>query len=93
MNLVTKQEAARELLARHLARTHLLDFMRYCWWMPGPLIVGRHMSAICTAIDAAIDDDRRKALDKVLQACGGIAEMQQMQDEAGKPAARDDDEL
>jgi recombination associated protein RdgC len=35
----------------------------------------------------------RKALDEVLQACGGIAELQQMQDEVGKPAATDDDEL
>jgi len=52
---VTKAEAAKELLRRRRARTHLLDFMLFVWWMPTPLIVGRHTRAICEALDRAVE--------------------------------------
>lgn len=44
-----------EILRRRRARTHLLDFIAYVWWMPSPFIIGRHTRAICAAIDEAIE--------------------------------------
>lgn len=42
-------------IAQARARKHLLEFLRYCWWMPHPLRVGRHTRAIADAITSAID--------------------------------------
>lgn len=50
---MTRQEAARLLLERRKARVSFLDFMRYIWWSPHPLVVGKHTREICAAIDDA----------------------------------------
>lgn len=49
-------ELKRLLLAksRARARNNLLDFVRWCWWMPHPLAVGRHTTAIAVAITDAV---------------------------------------
>jgi len=52
---LTRQEAAAEVIARRKGRTTLLGFLQYVWWMPHPLLIGRHTRAICEAIDRAID--------------------------------------
>lgn len=44
---------------RELARRDLLDFMEYCWWMPSPLIVGRHTRAIAARLTRAVEDLER----------------------------------
>lgn len=44
--------------ARRLARRDLLAFLRWCWWMPHPLVVGRHTRAICERLTRASDDWR-----------------------------------
>lgn len=49
-----KQEIKRER-----ARRDLLAFMRFCWWMPGPLLEGRHTRAIADRITRAVDDLER----------------------------------
>lgn len=52
---VSKAEAARELLRRRRGRTTMLGFMNYVWWMPSPLIEGKHTRAICEALDRAVE--------------------------------------
>lgn len=54
---VSKREALEEI-ARRSARTALLSFLRWCWWMPHPLVVGRHTRAICARLTRANDDWR-----------------------------------
>lgn len=51
----TRAEAAAELIRRRKGRTTMLGFLEYIWWMPTPLLIGRHTRAICEAIDKAID--------------------------------------
>ena len=60
MNPEHARLAKLELAARH-ARTDMLSFMQWCWWMPAtsPLIIGRHTRAICNRLTLAIDDFRR----------------------------------
>lgn len=50
--LILSQLKERQALER--GRTTMLGFLQYVWWMPGPLIIGRHTLAICQAIDEAI---------------------------------------
>ena len=52
-------EALLDELRRSRASRSLLDFMRYCWWMPGPLHEGRHTRAICRRLTQAVFDYRR----------------------------------
>lgn len=52
-----KRQALYEL-ARRRARVDLLAFLRWCWWMPGPLKVGRHTRAICDRLTRAVADWR-----------------------------------
>jgi phage terminase large subunit-like protein len=40
---------------RRQARKSLLEFIRFVWWKPAPLLIGRHTRAICEAITAAVD--------------------------------------
>lgn len=40
---------------RAQARSNLLRFMQYVWWMPSPLIVGHHTREIAEAISRAVD--------------------------------------
>ncbi len=44
--------------ARLLAQRDLLAFLRWCWWMPHPLVVGRHTRAIAARLTQAVDDWR-----------------------------------
>jgi phage terminase large subunit-like protein len=44
--------------ARRLAQRSLLAFLRWCWWMPHDLVVGRHTRAICDRLTRASDDWR-----------------------------------
>ncbi len=44
--------------ARRLAKRDLLAFLRWCWWMPHDLVVGRHTRAICARLTQASDDWR-----------------------------------
>lgn len=55
--MIGPREAQVELLRRR-ARTGLLPFLRYCWWMPGPLCIGRHTRALCTCFTQAVWDLR-----------------------------------
>jgi phage terminase large subunit-like protein len=41
-----------------LARRDLLAFLQFCWWMPGPLHVGRHTVAIANRLTKAVHDWR-----------------------------------
>lgn len=60
MNIEQARLAKMELAARH-ARTDMLSFMQWCWWMPAtsPFIIGRHTRAICNRLTLAIDDFRK----------------------------------
>lgn len=52
------KELLRQLKERQAienGRKTLLGFIKYVWWMPHPLLIGRHTIAICEAIDKAID--------------------------------------
>ena len=53
--MITPEQARAELLRRK-ARTDLLAFMTYCWWMPTPLRIGRHTFATCARLTRAVDD-------------------------------------
>lgn len=57
--VLTKVDAARELLARRRARANLLDFVRYTWWMPEDFKVGIHTRAIAARLTRAIADYER----------------------------------
>lgn len=52
---VDPREAAAELLRRRRARTSYLDFLKYVWWMPHEIKIGRHTREICQALDDAVD--------------------------------------
>ena len=54
---VSRREALEEI-ARRSAKRDLLSFMRWCWWMPHPFIVGRHTRKICARLTQASDDWR-----------------------------------
>ena len=56
--MITAMQARAELLRRK-AQTDLLACMAYCWWMPGPLHVGRHTRGICDRLTRAVEDFRR----------------------------------
>lgn len=43
------------MLCRRAARISLLDFLRYVWWEPQELQIGRHTRAICVALDQALE--------------------------------------
>ena len=53
--MLTLRDAKIEMLRRRAARD-MLAFMRYCWWMPSPLRVGRHTRAICERLTRAVWD-------------------------------------
>jgi len=46
----------RRQILRQAASREYLAFLQYCWWMPTPLILGRHTRAICTRLTRAVDD-------------------------------------
>lgn len=52
---ISRAEALLELAVR-AARRDLLAFMRLVWWMPHPLIIGRHTRAICARLTRAVED-------------------------------------
>lgn len=55
---VTARAAMEEALRRR-ARTDMLSFLRWVWWMPPstrPLRVGRHTRALCDRLTRAVDD-------------------------------------
>lgn len=54
---ISKRKAKIEK-ARRLARGSLLAFLRWCWWMPHELVVGRHTRAICDRLTRASDEWR-----------------------------------
>jgi phage terminase large subunit-like protein len=54
---IDKRKAKLEK-ARRLARGSLLAFLRWCWWMPHELVVGRHTRAICDRLTLASDEWR-----------------------------------
>jgi predicted phage terminase large subunit-like protein len=54
--MVSRKQAAEEILRRRAARVSLLAFMSYVWWMPHPFIIGSHTQAVCARIDRAIED-------------------------------------
>jgi len=56
--MITAKDAMIEMLRRQ-AKYSLLPFLRYCWWMPGPLHVGRHTRALCSRLTSAVDDFRK----------------------------------
>ena len=45
----------KERQALGAARSTMLGFLRRVWWMPHPLLIGRHTIAICEAIDKAVE--------------------------------------
>ena len=51
---------AKYELAARMARTNMLSFMQWVWWMPStsPFIIGRHTRAICDRITQAVNDFR-----------------------------------
>lgn len=53
----TRRDALEEL-ARRKAKGGLLGFLRWCWWMPHALVVGRHTRGICERLTRASDDWR-----------------------------------
>ncbi len=55
--MISAAEAKAELL-RRAARVNLLAFLRYCWWMPSPLHVGRHTRELCARLTRAVEDFR-----------------------------------
>lgn len=57
MKQISKIDAKYEK-ARRMASTSLLAFMRWCWWMPQPFVVGRHTRAICERLTRAVEDCR-----------------------------------
>lgn len=57
MNGMKPREALIEL-ARRRARSDLLAFMHWCWWMPHEFIVGRHTRAICERLTRANEEWR-----------------------------------
>ena len=60
MNEEQLKLARVEMLARQ-ARTNMLSFMQWVWWMPKttPFIVGRHTKAICDRLTKAVEDFRQ----------------------------------
>lgn len=56
--MITANEARAELL-RRAASHDLLAYLRYCWWMPGALHVGRHTRGLCARLTRAVADFRR----------------------------------
>lgn len=60
MNEEQLKLARVEMLARQ-ARTNMLSFMQWVWWMPKttPFIVGRHTKAICNRLTKAVEDFRQ----------------------------------
>jgi len=59
MNAEQMRLAKLELALRQ-ARTNMLSFMQWVWWMPStsPFIIGRHTKAICDRLTRAIEDFR-----------------------------------
>ena len=55
-NAKIQSAIAAERLLRARARASLLDFVRYCWWNPLPLKVGRHTRAIAERLTRAVYD-------------------------------------
>lgn len=54
---LTPHDALVEL-ARRRARTDLLSFTKACWWMPHPLVVGRHTRAVAARLTRAVNEWR-----------------------------------
>lgn len=55
--MIGAREAQIELL-RRAAQVNLLAFLQYCWWMPGPLHIGRHTRGLCARLTRAVEDFR-----------------------------------
>ena len=53
--MIGAREARIELLRRAATRD-MLAFLRYCWWMPGELHVGRHTRELCARLTKAVED-------------------------------------
>jgi len=54
-----KNDEARLLLlerARRSARRDFLAFMDWCWWMPKPLLIGKHTREIAKRLSRAVED-------------------------------------
>lgn len=55
--MMTKQERMLRTEAfRRKAQVDMLAFLKWCWWMPHPLVVGRHTRAICGRLTRAIKE-------------------------------------
>ena len=52
---LTPKDAALEVQRRRKARTNFLEFLKFVWWMPHPLKIGRHTIEIAEALDEAVD--------------------------------------
>ena len=64
---MTKKEALQELAARR-ARVDFLAFLRFVWWMPQPLKLGRHTIKICNRLTKAVNDwEQGKSTHLVIQ--------------------------
>lgn len=55
--MIDAREARIELL-RRMATHDMLAFLRWCWWMPGELHVGRHTRGLCARLTKAVEDFR-----------------------------------
>jgi len=53
---ITVEEARAKLAQIELAKTSLLEFMRYVWWEPHDFVVGLHTRIICARADQAVVD-------------------------------------
>ena len=57
LNAIGRMSDGRVMEAAILAaRTGLLAFMQFVWWMPQPLVIGRHTRAICRILTQAVFD-------------------------------------
>lgn len=52
------RDASRDEAIR-LARYSMRHFLRFCWWQPKRLLMGRHTRAICDRLTRAVEDWRR----------------------------------
>jgi predicted phage terminase large subunit-like protein len=58
-NAADRQAETRLLLieqARRNATRNFLAFMEWCWWMPKPLLIGRHTRTIANRLTRAVED-------------------------------------
>lgn len=54
--LITREDAARELLQRRAGRVDFLEFLKAVWWKSDPLVIGLHTRIVARHLTQAVND-------------------------------------